>query len=195
MASTPGVCHYLHLPVQSGSDRVLSALNRHYTRESYLALVSRLRTAIPDLALSTDIIVGFPGETDEDFEATLDVVRTAGYDQAFTFLYSPRVGTPAEKLTDRVPREVMQERFDRLVAIVQSSAYRNNQRLVGTVQEVLVEGVSRRDASVITGRTDSNKVVHAPLPAGADAASVAGTFVRVAIDEAQTWFLSGHLEG
>ncbi len=195
MASTPGVCHYLHLPVQSGSDRVLSAMNRHYTRESYLALVSRLRTAIPDLALSTDIIVGFPGETDEDFEATLDVVRTAGYDQAFTFLYSPRVGTPAEKLTDRVPREVMQERFDRLVAIVQSSAYRNNQRLVGTVQEVLVEGVSRRDASVITGRTDSNKVVHAPLPAGADAASVAGTFVRVAIDEAQTWFLSGHLEG
>ncbi len=195
MASVPEVCRYLHLPVQSGSNRILAAMNRRYTRESYLALVDRLYARIPELALSTDVIVGFPGETDEDFEETLDLVRRTHVDQAFTFLYSPRTGTPAAELEDTVSRGVMQERFDRLIAVVQSSAYAKNQRFIGTTQEVLVEGTSRRDDTVITGRTESNKVVHAPLPEGASAASLGGTFVRVTIDEAQTWFLSGHFEG
>ncbi|MCE5191448.1 MAG: tRNA (N6-isopentenyl adenosine(37)-C2)-methylthiotransferase MiaB [Actinomycetia bacterium] len=195
MASTPQVCHSLHLPVQSGSNRILSAMHRRYTSEAYLALVERLYTAIPDLALSTDVIVGFPGETDADFEETLDLVRHARFDQAFTFLYSPREGTPAAQLKNTVSRNVMQKRFDRLVAIVQSLAYAKNQRYLGTVQEILIEGVSRRDPGVITGRTDSNKVVHAPIPAGESAEALAGTFARVAIDEAQTWFLWGHFEG
>lgn len=195
MATTPQVCKYLHLPVQSGSDRILSAMNRRYTKESYLGLVDRLYEAIPGLALSTDVIVGFPGETEEDFEATLEVVRHARYDQAFTFLYSPREGTPAANLTETVPRDVMQVRFDKLVAIVQSSAFAKNQELIGTVQEVLVEGTSRRDATVITGRTDTNKVVHAPLPDGVSGTSLTGTLVRIVIEEAQTWFLSGHFEG
>ena len=195
MANTPGVCHYLHLPVQSGSNRMLDLMNRKYTRESYLALVDRLYAAIPDLALSTDIIVGFPGETEEDFEQTLDVVRRSNLDQAFTFLYSPREGTPAASFEGAVPRDVMQKRFDRLITVVQASVYANNQRLVGSIQEILVTGTSRRDPNVITGRTDSNKVVHAPLPAGESADSLAGRFVSVVIDEAQTWFLSGHFEG
>ncbi|TDB39153.1 MAG: tRNA (N6-isopentenyl adenosine(37)-C2)-methylthiotransferase MiaB [Actinobacteria bacterium] len=195
MASVPEVCRYLHLPVQSGSNRILAAMNRRYTRESYLALVDRLYAEMPDLAISTDVIVGFPGETDADFEQTLDLVRRTHVDQAFTFLYSPRDGTPAAELEDTVSREVMQERFDRLITVVQASAFAKNQRFVGTTQEVLVEGTSRRDASVITGRTESNKVVHAPLPDGTSAASLGGTFVRVVIDEAQTWFLSGHIEG
>lgn len=195
MATTPEVCKFLHLPVQSGSDTILNAMNRRYTKDSYLALVNRLYSAIPGLALSTDVIVGFPGETEEDFEHTLDVVRQCGFDQAFTFLFSPRTGTPAATLEDTVPRDVMQTRFDRLVTMVQSSAYSKNQMLVGTLQEVLVEGVSRRDANVITGRTDGNKVVHAPLPTGESAASVAGRFVNVRIEDAQTWFLTGRIEG
>ncbi len=195
MTQTPAVCHSLHLPVQSGSDRILAAMNRRYTAEHYLGLVDRLYDAMPDLALSTDIIVGFPGETEADFEATLDVVRAARYDQAFTFLYSPRDGTPAASFDGVVPRDIAQVRFDRLVELVQSSALQKNRLLVGSVQEVLVEGGSRRDASVLTGRTAGNKVVHAPLPDGVDPASLAGTFVRVHIDETQTWFLSGRLEG
>ncbi len=195
MATTPGICHSLHLPVQSGSNRILHAMNRHYTRESYLALVERLYAAMPDLALSTDVIVGFPGETEDDFEQTLEVVRKCTYDQAFTFLYSPREGTPAASLENAVPRDVMQERFDRLVTIVQSSAFAKNQRLIGTVQTVLAEGTSRRDPNVLTGRTEGNKVVHAPMPEGASSASLAGTFLNVSINEAQTWFLSGHIEG
>ncbi len=195
MASTPSVCHSLHLPVQSGSDRILQAMNRRYTAGHYLDLVERLYAAMPDLALSTDIIVGFPGETEEDFDATMDVVRAARYDQVFTFLYSPREGTPAAKLEDAVSKAVAQVRFDRLVELVHASALAKNRALIGTVQEVLVEGGSRRDASVLTGRTAGNKVVHAPVPDGADPATLAGTFVRVGIDETQTWFLSGHLEG
>jgi tRNA-2-methylthio-N6-dimethylallyladenosine synthase len=195
MARTPAVCHSLHLPVQSGSDTILAAMNRRYTAAHYLALVERLYVAMPDLALSTDVIVGFPGETDEDFEATLDVVRAARFDSAFTFLYSPREGTPAASLDGAVSREVAQVRFDRLVELVQSSALEKNRALVGSVQEILVEGGSRRDASVITGRTAGNKVVHAPVPGDTDPASLAGSFVKVRIDETQTWFLSGHLEG
>ena len=193
MAELPSVARALHLPVQSGSDRVLAAMNRHYTKESYLGLVARLYESMPDLALSTDVIVGFPGETEEDFEETLSVVEQARFDQAFTFIYSPRTGTPAATLADPVPRDVAQHRFDRLVDLVQRSALDKNLRLVGSVQNVLVTGASKRDPGVLSGRTEGNKVVHVILPDGVDAEALAGRFVRVAIEEAQTWFLSGYI--
>jgi tRNA-2-methylthio-N6-dimethylallyladenosine synthase len=151
--------------VQSGSDRILAAMNRHYTKRSYLELVDRLYDAMPDLALSTDVIVGFPGETEEDFVDTLEVVEHSRYDQAFTFIYSPREGTPAASLGDAVPRGVSQGRFDRLVERVQRSALTKNRALAGSVQEVLFTGVSKRDAQVLSGRSEGNKVVHVPLRA------------------------------
>jgi tRNA-2-methylthio-N6-dimethylallyladenosine synthase len=193
MAELPNVMPYLHLPVQSGSDRILQRMNRHYTAAHYLDLVERLRAEIPGIALSTDIIVGFPGETDEDFEATMHLVEAARYDQAFTFIYSPREGTPAARMPDAVPREVAQERFDRLVATVQQSASDNNRLYLHTVQRVLVEGASKREASVLAGRTPSSKVVHAPIPAGQTAEQLAGTFVDVYIESTQTWFLAGRV--
>jgi tRNA-2-methylthio-N6-dimethylallyladenosine synthase len=193
IAEEPAVMPYLHLPVQSGSNRVLERMNRVYTRESYLDLVDRLYASIPGLALSTDIIVGFPGERDDDFENTLDVVRRSRYSQAFTFIYSPRAGTPAASMDEQVPRHVSQERFDRLVELVHASALESNRALLGTVQDVLVEGASKRDETVLSGRTPTNKVVHAPLPAGTRPEDFAGRIVPVRIDEAQTWFLSGEL--
>jgi tRNA-2-methylthio-N6-dimethylallyladenosine synthase len=195
MASHPNICRYLHLPVQSGSDAVLERMNRHYTQESYLALVERLYAAMPGLALSTDVIVGFPGETDEDFERTMEVVEAARYDQAFTFIYSPREGTPAAGMDDQVPREVSQPRFDRLVSAVQASAYEKAQAYVGTVQRVLVEGASKRDPGMLAGRTDTNKMVHAAIPTGGTPEALAGTFLDIRITDAQTWFLFGTVEG
>jgi tRNA-2-methylthio-N6-dimethylallyladenosine synthase len=192
MAETPQVCDYLHLPVQSGSNRTLEAMNRVYTREQYLTLVSKLRDAIPGLALSTDVIVGFPGETEEDFADTLDLFQSVGFDQAFTFIYSPREGTPAASLPDRVPREVTQERFDRLIGVVQSSAAAGNERLVGTTQRILLEGHSKRDEAMLTGRTDGNKVVHIPVGTADGTHLKPGTFVNVHIEQAQTWFLLGY---
>ncbi|HZL05844.1 MAG TPA: MiaB/RimO family radical SAM methylthiotransferase, partial [Coriobacteriia bacterium] len=195
MAEEPAVCRYLHLPVQSGSTSLLTAMNRRYSKEQYLELVDRLYAAMPDLALSTDVIVGFPGETDADFEQTMDVVERCRYDQAFTFLYSPREGTPAALLTDTVPADVAHERFDRLVTAVQASAAAKNRALVGSIQQILIEGGSRRDASVITGRTTGNKVVHTATPNGTSPDALAGCFATVRIEEAQTWFLTGRLEG
>ncbi|MDP2232002.1 MAG: TRAM domain-containing protein, partial [Actinomycetota bacterium] len=185
----------LHLPVQSGSDSVLAAMNRHYTKDSYLALVDRLYAAMPDLALSTDIIVGFPGETERDFLDTLDVVSAARYDQSFTFIYSPREGTPAATMDCQIPREVSQERFDRLVEAVHSGVLDKNLHLVGTEQRVLFEGTSKRDSAMLTGRTDGNKVVHAPVPDGHSALQYTGAFAHVDIEEAQTWFLTGRITG
>lgn len=195
MASTPEVCRHLHLPVQSGSDRVLAAMNRRYTQTSYLELVGRLYAAMPDLALTTDLIVGFPGETEQDFDETMRVVEAARYDQAFTFIYSPRAGTPAAAMEGQVPKEVVQPRFDRLVTAIQSSALAKNLPMLGSAQRVLLEGPSKRDGTVLTGRTSHNKVVHVPLPAGGSASSFAGTFVDVRIDDAQTWFSMGTLIG
>lgn len=195
MAELPSICNQLHLPVQSGSNRILAAMNRRYTAEEYLALVERLYAAIPDLALSTDIIVGFPGETDEDFEDTMRVVEKARYAQAFTFIYSPRVGTPAADLDGAVPRPITQKRFDRLVDAVKEGARAYNRPLLGTLQTVLVEGTSKRDVRVLTGRTQGNKVVHAPAPDGVMISDLAGRFVDVRIQDAQTWFLSGTVEG
>jgi tRNA-2-methylthio-N6-dimethylallyladenosine synthase len=193
MAAHKNVCRYLHLPVQSGSDDVLERMNRHYTQASYLALVERLYAAMPDLALSTDIIVGFPGETDADFERTMEVVEAARYDQTFTFIYSPREGTPAATMDGQLPREIAQVRFDRLVSAVQSSALAKARGYLGSVQRVLVEGPSKRDANMLAGRTDSNKMVHAASPALVRPDSLAGTFVDVEITDAQTWFLFGTL--
>ena len=195
MADTPQVAKALHLPVQSGSNRILEAMNRVYTRERYLDLVRDLYEVMPGLALSTDIIVGFPGETDEDFEETLDVVEQARYDQAFTFIYSPRAGTPAADMPGRVPHEVTQARFGRLVEAVKRSALAKNQALVGTVQRVLVEGASKRDAAMLAGRSDGNKVVHSPVPDGHTAQEFAGRFCDVMVEKAQTWFLAGTLVG
>jgi tRNA-2-methylthio-N6-dimethylallyladenosine synthase len=195
MASHANVCRYLHLPLQSGSDVVLERMNRHYTQASYLALVDRLYSAMPQIALSTDVIVGFPGETEEDFARTMEVVEAARYDQAFTFIYSPREGTPAATMDGQVPREISQPRFDRLVSAVQGSAYLKAQAYVGTVQNVLVEGASKRDPRVLAGRTDSNKMVHAMLPRGGTPEALAGTFLDVAITDAQTWFLFGTATG
>jgi tRNA-2-methylthio-N6-dimethylallyladenosine synthase len=195
MADVPAVMPYLHLPIQSGSNRILAAMNRRYTRDDYLTLVAGARAAIPGLALSTDIIVGFPGETEDDFDDTLDVVREVGFDQAFTFIYSPREGTPAASLEHRVPREASQPRFDRLVEAVHSSAYANNQLLLGSIQTVLFEGVSKRDELTLAGRTPTNKVVHVPVPGGRVGAEFSGRLLDVEVTEAQTWFLGGRLLG
>lgn len=183
----------LHLPIQSGSDRILSAMNRHYTARHYLDLIDKVRDRVPDIALSTDIIVGFPGETEEDFQATCDVCRRVGYSQAFTFIYSRREGTPAAEMFDDTPREVIQRRFDELVEIVQDSAWKANQRDAGTVVPVLIEGVSKRDETLIVGHSPKNQVVHAPIPKGRTIDDLVGRIEDVHIDLARTWYLRGTL--
>lgn len=181
----------LHLPAQSGSDAVLKAMNRRYSSAHYLQLIDKLRDACPDIALSTDIIVGFPGETEHDFEDTARLVDTVGYHQVFTFIYSKREGTPAAKMVDNTPHEVIQKRFDRLVDIVQKHAYEKNQLDLGRTVPVLVEGTSKRDNLLIAGKSPKNQTVHAPLPEGVSANALEGSIVNVKVDEAKTWYLSG----
>ena len=152
MAKSKKICHHLHLPLQSGSSRVLKEMNRRYDKEKYLGLVDKIRTAVPDISLTTDIIVGFPGETEEDFQETLDVVKKAGYDTAFTFLYSKRTGTPAAAKEDQVPQDVAKDRFNRLLALVQEQGRILSSRFQGTIQEVLVEEESK-EKGIFTGRT------------------------------------------
>jgi tRNA-2-methylthio-N6-dimethylallyladenosine synthase len=165
MAEVPAVCEHLHLPLQAGSDRVLAAMHRGYTAERYLERLAAARAAIPELAVTTDIIVGFPGETDDDFDRTLEVAAEAGYDSAYTFVYSPRPGTEAaERVGDFVPAEVCAERFERLRVVVERSALARHRARVGHVDEVLVEGPSRKDPAVTTGRSRHNKLVHFPSP-------------------------------
>ena len=159
MAECDAVCEHIHLPLQSGSTRILKAMRRTYSRERYLKLAQRLRDAIPDLALGTDIIVGFPGETDADFEETLAVVEEVRYDSAFTFIYSPRRGTDAATMTDQVPESVKHERLERLVEVVQRIAAERNAERVGRVEQVLVEGQSRTDETLLRGRTRRNTTV------------------------------------
>jgi len=160
MAECGAVCEHVHLPLQSGSSRILKAMRRTYDRDRYLKLVARLRDAIPGLALGTDIIVGFPGETEADFRQTLEVVEEVRYDSAFTFIYSPRRGTEAAEMPDQVPDEVKHERLERLVDVVQRIAAERNAARVGTMEEVLVEGASRTDASLLRGRTRGNVTVN-----------------------------------
>ncbi len=183
----------LHLPAQHGSDRILKAMHRSYTSKHYLELVSKLRDACPGIALSTDIIVGFPGETEEDFQCTYNLVKEVGYSQVFTFIYSKREGTPAAKIEDNTPREVIQERFDRLRTVVEQGAYDFNQVQAGKTVPVLFEGFSKKDGNVVTGRSPENITVHAPLPGGWSADGVIGSTLPVKIDEARTWYLRGTL--
>ena len=159
MAECDAVCEHIHLPLQSGSSRLLKAMRRTYDRDRYLRLADTLRAAIPDLALGTDIIVGFPGETEADFRATLEVVEEVRYDSAFTFIYSPRQGTEAAALPDQIPDEVKHERLERLVEVVQRIAAERNAERVGLVEEVLVEGSSRTDDGLLRGRTRRNTTV------------------------------------
>jgi tRNA-2-methylthio-N6-dimethylallyladenosine synthase len=159
IADCDAVCEHVHLPLQSGSSRILKAMRRTYTRERYLALVEKMRAAVPDVALGTDIIVGFPGETEVDFAQTLEVVEEARYDSAFTFVYSPRAGTEAASMPDQIPHELKIDRMERLVEVTQRLARENNAARVGRVEEVLVEGPSRTDPSVLRGRTRRNTTV------------------------------------
>ena len=159
IANCDKVCKLVHLPLQSGNTNVLKAMNRKYTKEQYLNLVEKMKAKIPNLTLSTDIIVGFPGETEEEFEDTLDVVRKVRFEQVYMFIYSRRVGTPGDKMENQIPEEIKHKRFDRLKALVESQIEENNQKYVGTIQKVLVEGTSKNNENMLTGRTDSNKVV------------------------------------
>lgn len=187
MAKSKKICHHLHLPLQSGSSRVLKEMNRRYDKEKYLNLVEKIRTAIPDISLTTDIIVGFPGETEEDFQETLDVVKKAGYDSAFTFIYSKRTGTPAAAKEDQVPADVTKERFNRLLALVQEQGRIRSSRFAGTVQEVLVEEESK-EKGIFTGRTQYNLLVHFPADE-----SLLGTYVNVKLEECKGFYYLGSL--
>ena len=162
MATLPKVCHHMHLPLQSGSTEILKKMNRRYTKEHYLGLVEKLRARIPDVAITTDIIVGFPGETEEDFLETMDVVDKVHYDSAFTFIYSKRTGTPAATMDNQVPEDVVKDRFDRLLALVQKHGHEKVQSLEGTVQEVLVEEVNEQDSTLVSGKLANNVTVHFP---------------------------------
>lgn len=188
MASSEKICRHLHLPVQSGSSRILKRMNRKYTKEHYLNLVEKIRTAIPDMAITTDIIVGFPGETEEDFAETLDVVRKAKYDSAFTFIYSKRSGTPAADMPGQVPDAIVHDRFDRLLKVVNETAREQNGRLTGQTLPVLAEQVDEKDASMITGRLSNNSVVHFKGDA-----SVIGKIVSVKLEEAKGFYYLGRI--
>ena len=159
IADCDKVCKLIHLPLQSGNTKVLKEMNRKYTKEQYLELVEKMKNKIPNLTLSTDIIVGFPGETDEEFEDTLDVVNKVKFEQVYMFIYSRRVGTPGDKMENQIPEEAKHLRFHKLKALVESQIEENNQKYVGTVQRVLVEGTSKNNPNMLSGRTDSNKVV------------------------------------
>jgi len=190
MAECRTVCEHIHLPVQSGSDSVLRRMKRAYNRDRYLEKVRTARRAMPDVAITTDIIVGFPGETDAEFEDTLSLVEEVGYDGAFTFQYSPRPMTEAADLPGQVPKEIVQERFDRLVAVQEGWSLKRNEAVIGRVEEVLVEGTSKKDTSRITGRTRTNKLVHF-----ADGTATPGSFRTVEVTSASPHHLEGTVVG
>lgn len=186
MKNSKKVCRHLHLPLQSGSSRVLKVMNRKYTKEQYLELAKKIKDAVPDISLTTDIIVGFPGETEEDFEETLDVVRQVRYDSAFTFIYSKRTGTPAAAMEDQVPEDVVKERFDRLLEEVQRISAEVSGRDAHTVQKVLVENMDDHQDGFVTGRMDNNTIVHFP---GDE--SLIGKIVDVYLDESKGFYYMG----
>ena len=188
MAKSKKICRHLHLPLQSGSSRILKAMNRRYTKEQYLALAEKIKTAIPDISLTTDIIVGFPGETEEDFQETLDVVRKVRFDSAFTFIYSKRTGTPAAAMENQVPEDVVKNRFDRLLKEVQDISAEVCGRDVHTVQTVLVEEVNDHSPELVTGRMSNNTVVHFPGDA-----SLIGKLVDVYLEESKGFYYMGRL--
>ena len=185
MGKSKKVCHHLHLPMQSGSSRILKLMNRRYDKEKYLELVQKIRMAVPDISLTTDIIVGFPGETEEDFLETLDVVDKSNFDTAFTFIYSKRSGTPAAKMEDQVPEDVVKDRFDRLRSLVQEKGRMVSSRFQGTVQEVLVETESK-EKGIFTGRTQYNLLVHFP-----GTSDMLGQYIQVRLDTCKGFYYLG----
>ena len=188
MKNSKKICKHLHLPLQAGSTKILTAMNRRYTKEQYLALAKKIRTEIPDIALTTDIIVGFPGETLEDVEETIEVVKEVQYDNAFTFIYSKRTGTPAAAMENQVPEEVVKEGFDKLLKVVQETARERVSRLEGQVQSVLVEEMNEHDNSFVTGRMSNNTIVHFPGDV-----SLIGKIVDVKLKECHGFYYIGEL--
>ncbi|MDO5415742.1 MAG: tRNA (N6-isopentenyl adenosine(37)-C2)-methylthiotransferase MiaB [Lachnospiraceae bacterium] len=186
MRESKKICPHLHLPLQSGSSRILKVMNRRYTKEQYLELAGKIKAAVPGIALTTDIIVGFPGETEEDFLETMDVVEKVGFDSAFTFIYSKRTGTPAAAMEDQVPEAVVKDRFDRLLKLVQDTGAKVSGREEHTVQEVLVEEINDHDSRLVTGRLGNNTVVHFPGDA-----SLIGKIVKVSLDEFKGFYYMG----
>ena len=180
------VCKHLHLPIQSGSDRILKAMNRRYNREKYLELIERVREQIPDISITTDIIVGFPGETDEDFTDTLDMMERVRYDSAFTFIYSPRSGTPASKMSEQIDEKIKKERLQILMSVQDRISKEINDAMYGKTYEVLVEGLSKNKEDMYAGRTRGNKLVN--FTATED---VIGKTVKVKITKPRTWTLEG----
>ena len=185
MGKSKKVCHHLHLPMQSGSSRILKLMNRRYDKDKYLELVQKIRGVVPDISLTTDIIVGFPGETEEDFLETLDVVDKSNFDTAFTFIYSKRSGTPAAKMEDQVPEDVVKDRFDRLLSLVQEKGRMVSSRFQGTVQEVLVETESK-EKGIFTGRTQYNLLVHFP-----GTSDMLGKYIQVRLDTCKGFYYLG----
>ncbi len=188
MATLPKVCNHMHLPLQSGSTAILKKMNRHYTKEQYLALVDKLRDRCPDVAITTDIIVGFPGETEEDFLDTMDVVDKVKYDSAFTFIYSKRTGTPAAAMPDQVDEATVKKRFDRLLALVQKHGHEKTASFEGSIQEVLVEDVNEQDSSLVTGKMTNNITVHFPGDA-----NLVGKLVNVKLNCCKGFYYIGEM--
>ncbi|MCH5249458.1 MAG: tRNA (N6-isopentenyl adenosine(37)-C2)-methylthiotransferase MiaB [Lachnospiraceae bacterium] len=188
MKNSKKICRHLHLPLQSGSDTILKAMNRRYTKAQYLSLVEKLKNEIPDIAITTDIIVGFPGETKEDVDETIDVVKKAAYDNAFTFIYSKRTGTKAAAMENQVPEDVVKANFDRLLKVVQDTARERALLLQGKVMEALVEEINEQDSSLVTGRLSNNMLVHFP---GDD--SYIGRIFNVSLDECHGFYYTGHV--
>lgn len=188
MKESKKICPHMHLPLQSGSSRILKIMNRRYTKEQYLALAQKLREAIPELSLTTDIIVGFPGETEEDFQETLDVVRQVRYDSAFTFIYSKRTGTPAAVMEDQVPEDVVKDRFNRLLTLVQDISQEMSLRVEGQTLPVLVESINEQDSSLVTGRLGNNLLVHFP-----GCKELIGKIVPVHLKECKGFYYIGEL--
>ena len=179
---------HFHLPIQSGSDKILKAMNRHYDSARYLSIIEDLKKAVPDISITSDIIVGFPGETEEDFEATLDIIKKVRYDALFSFIFSPRVGTPAAEMEDKIPHEVSTERFARLLEVSNAISLERNERFVGRTVRVLAEEVSKTDKTTITGRADTPRPIHFKADK-----SIIGQFVNVKITKAETFSLSGEI--
>ena len=187
MKESKKVCRHLHLPLQSGSTEILQKMNRRYTKEQYLDLAMRIRREIPDMAITTDLIVGFPGETAADVDETIDVVKKVQYDNAFTFIYSKRTGTPAAAMENQVPKEEIKTNFDRLLKVVQDTARERVSRYQGQVMEALIEEVNENDSSMVTGRLSNNTIVHIPGDA-----SMIGSLVMVSLDECHGFNYIGH---
>ncbi|MDI6891588.1 MAG: tRNA (N6-isopentenyl adenosine(37)-C2)-methylthiotransferase MiaB [Actinomycetota bacterium] len=188
VAECDKVCEHIHLPFQAGSDKILKAMNRSYTKQQYLEITKKIREKIPGVSITTDIMVGFPGETEEDFQETLDVVRKVRFDQAFTFIYSPRPGTPAAEMGEQIPEKVKMDRFNQLVSLQNRVTLEESSKMVGKSVEVLVENVSKKDPRMLTGRTRSNKVVHFP-----GSKKLINQIVQVIIGEAHPWHLIGEV--